>query len=81
MAKQREYVFLCMGEDCCKKGAERLKKSIKHLRKEDKRFKNLQVVKTYCMDQCKKGPNLIIHDKMYHDVSDLIELLKERENL
>ena len=60
--KARQYIFICTGKDCKKNGSKELLKELKKYRK----GKKLRVIKTKCMDHCKKGPNAIIDNTIYH---------------
>ena len=70
MSEGKRYIFICTGKDCKKAGAERIKKHLKSLRKENAALNNIEVIKTHCIDFCKKGPNLIIKDKVFNGVSE-----------
>lgn len=68
------YIFVCTGKSCKKNGSKLLLKQLKEQKKE----KGLKVVKTKCMDHCKKGPNVIVNNMLYHHAS--IEEILAPEN-
>lgn len=61
MAK-KNFFFVCTGKDCKKKGARELCKAVK----ENKSFR---LVKTKCLDSCKKAPCLILHEALYYNMN------------
>ena len=57
----KHYIFVCTGKSCRQNGSKALIKELKALKK-----KKVGIIKTKCMDYCKRGPNVIIKDNLYH---------------
>ncbi len=56
LTRSELLVFVCQGSDCKKGGSKKLRKRArKYLREKDFKKRSL-VVKTKCMDGCKRGP-------------------------
>lgn len=56
LTRSEVLVFVCQGSDCKKGGSKKLRKLAKrHLRDAGMKKRSL-VVKTKCMDGCKRGP-------------------------
>lgn len=60
---KKEFVFVCTGKDCKKRGAKKLCQQVK-------KHKGLRLIKTKCMDACKKAPNMIHNGAMQFTVSE-----------
>lgn len=65
----KKFVFICSGKDCKKNGCKSLQKVLKQTLKTQKLQKEIKLVKTKCLGYCKKGPNVIFQDQIYHQVS------------
>lgn len=74
---ERTYIFVCSGSDCKKKGCKEIVKILKDQIKSKKAGRKFKVIKTKCMDQCKRAPNLIVDNNMCHKVEaeDIKELI------
>ena len=66
--KSKQYIFFCTGKDCKKNGSKELYKALPKILKEKKLRPGIRVIKTKCMDHCKKGPNVIHANKLYNKV-------------
>ena len=73
-SESEKYIFICTAKSCKKNGSKTLVKELKKLKKD----KKLKVLKTKCMDDCKKGPNVVFDGQIYHraTVADVLDLLK-----
>lgn len=49
-------LFMCQGSDCKKNGAKKLRKAAKKHVKNQGWKKRVNIIKTKCMDGCKRGP-------------------------
>ncbi|QSE96541.1 (2Fe-2S) ferredoxin domain-containing protein [Fulvivirga lutea] len=67
---KKKFVFVCTDDDCKKAGSKALCKMVK-----DK--KGFRLIKTQCMDACKKAPNIIMNEALYSKVAkdNLAEML------
>ncbi|MGK7390560.1 MAG: (2Fe-2S) ferredoxin domain-containing protein [Candidatus Cyclobacteriaceae bacterium M2_1C_046] len=70
----KKYIFICTGSDCKKAGSKKMTKELSKYLKEEKLRSSVRIIKTKCMDQCKKAPNAIADNQVYHKTS--IEELK-----
>ena len=76
----RKYIFICTGSDCKKNGSKKLINVLSDHIKSEKLKSSVKIVKTKCLDHCKKGPNVIMDNRMYHKVKEqeIPALLKTR---
>ena len=65
---KKDFVFICTGKDCKKLGAKELVKSLKT-------DKSHRLIKTKCMDACKKAPCVIFHEAQHFKMDN--EKLKD----
>ena len=70
-------IVICMGSSCFSRGNNRNIDVIKEFIRNNNSKVILELTGTLCEDKCNKGPNILINDKMYHDVdpNSLLELL------
>lgn len=78
--KKIQYIFICTSKDCCKNGAKGVAKSLKKKIKSEGKKSGVALVKTKCMNYCKKGPNVIFNNDVYHKINDT-EALKLIDDL
>lgn len=55
--------YVCCGSKCKKRGGKHLYKQLKHAVKEKHLKRQVQVIKTGCTDNCKRGPVLAVMPK------------------
>lgn len=67
--KSKEYIFLCTGKDCKRNGSKELYRDLPELLKKKNIRSKVRVIKTKCMDHCKKGPNVIHANRLYSKVN------------
>jgi NADH:ubiquinone oxidoreductase subunit E len=68
MSKDYSYApecvfYVCCGSKCKKRGGKELYKGMKHWVKENRLRRTLQVIKTGCTDNCKRGPVVAVMPK------------------
>lgn len=68
--RNKKYIFICTGKDCKKNGSKQLAKTIAGDIKATGQKSSVVVVKTKCMNHCKKGPNVIADNSLYHKVKE-----------
>ena len=78
------FVFICQGKDCKKKGAKGLYKKFSADIKAKGLKQKTRVIKTKCTDRCKEAPAIIIKDHWLGKVKeaqvpDLINQYFEKE--
>lgn len=66
----KKFIFICTGSDCKKSGSKKLNKKLKSDIKSGGLQSAMDVIATKCMGECKKGPNIIINNCMYHKVKE-----------
>ena len=76
MHKQKKYIFICTGSDCKKAGSKKIIKELSGYLKEEKLKSSVRIIKTKCMDHCKKAPNAIVDNDICHKTS--VEELKSK---
>lgn len=69
-AENKKYIFICSSKDCKKNGSKQLTKSLSEELKKAGLKPSVVVVKTKCLNHCKKGPNVIVEDCLYHKVKE-----------
>lgn len=67
--KQHE-ISICMGSSCFARGNKATLQKIKQYLKKNGIEDKVVFKGSRCFDQCGKGPNLMIDDKMFHQVTD-----------
>lgn len=60
---KKPFVFICVDSDCKKKGSKELCKLVKSNRTH-------KLIKTECMDACKKAPNIIMNEALISNVTE-----------
>jgi NADH:ubiquinone oxidoreductase subunit E len=67
---EKHEISICMGSSCFARGNKATLQKIKsYLKKND--IENQVIFKgNRCFDQCGKGPNLKIDDKMFHQINE-----------
>jgi NADH:ubiquinone oxidoreductase subunit E len=75
---KKKYIFICTGSDCKKNGSKKLIKELSDYIKAEKSKSSVRIVKTKCLDHCKKGPNVIINNSLHHKVKEqeILSLIK-----
>lgn len=68
--ENKKYIFICTGKDCQKNGSKQLSKSFIQEVKAAGLKSAVSVIKTKCMDHCKKGPNVIVNNSLHHKVKE-----------
>lgn len=58
--EQAVTVFVCQKSNCCKKGGDKVKARLKALVKEAGLKREIRVVGSGCLDQCKEGPTVLV---------------------
>lgn len=75
-------LYVCCGSKCKKRGGKHLYKQLKHAVKEKHLKRKVQIIKTGCTDNCKRGPVIAVMPKNeWHfevDESKAMLLLAER---
>ena len=73
-------IFVCTKSNCCRKGGDKVRSELKAAIKEAGLKKEVRVVESGCLDQCKKGPALLVApanqvfcEVKPSDVEDLLE--------
>ncbi|GAA0892086.1 hypothetical protein GCM10009122_17650 [Fulvivirga kasyanovii] len=69
-SKSRKYIFVCAAKDCKKNGSKKLEKQLTGKIKGSSLKSSVEVIKTKCMGHCKKGPNVIVNNCLYHKVKE-----------
>lgn len=65
----QQFVFICNGKDCKKRGCKDIQKAIKQNLKQKRKQKAIKVINTKCTGQCKKAPVLIAQSKWLTEMS------------
>ena len=68
--ENKKYIFICTSKDCKKNGSKQLTKSLSEEIKKAGLKSTVVIVKTKCMNHCKKGPNVIADNCLYHKVKE-----------
>ncbi|ELR73670.1 hypothetical protein C900_02074 [Fulvivirga imtechensis AK7] len=68
--ENKKYIFICTSKDCKKNGSKLLTRSLSTEIKKAALKSSVVVVKTKCMNHCKKGPNVIVENCLYHKVKE-----------
>ncbi len=89
MPKRQRYVFLCVNErppgnpkGCCLHGgADQVRDRFAELIKRDNLREQIRVIRTSCLDNCSKGPTVVVYpdDVWYQGVqaADVEEIIEE----
>lgn len=67
---KKNYIFICTGSDCKKNGSKKLISAVSDHLKAQKLKSSVKIIKTKCLDHCKKGPNAIIDNCLHHKVKE-----------
>ena len=70
MRATQKFIYLCTGKDCQKGGSKKLLKSLPKTLTGKSPKSRVRIVKTKCLDLCKKGPNMIYDDRVYSNVNE-----------
>lgn len=65
---QKIEVKICMGSSCFSRGNNKTLETIQKYREANKDWMELNLKGTLCRDCCAKGPNIMINEKLYHNV-------------
>ncbi len=65
-----QFVFVCKGSDCKKKGGKQLLKSFNKTLKSTNRSKSAVVIETKCMNRCKEAPTVVVGQKWLTKVKE-----------
>ncbi len=71
-------ISVCVGTNCFMKGSQEILKNILDLIEERKLSEYVEVKANFCMENCDKGPNISIGNKIYAGV-DIDSIIKEIE--
>jgi NADH:ubiquinone oxidoreductase subunit E len=76
---RKQYIFVCHGKDCFKKGAKEVHQGLEKALKGSKKS-SCCLVKTRCMDHCKEGPSVVVDGIWYGKVSskDLQKIVEKK---
>lgn len=81
MTKSRakfDFVFVCLGKDCKKAGVEELYKHYKKLKSLPGSKIRMKVIKTKCIDYCKKAPVLVANNAIhFHATENSVKVSEE----
>lgn len=58
---QSQCIFVCMGGSCRHGGSKKLRKKLEHLIADEGLDKAVRVTGMTCMDECGKGPNVLVY--------------------
>ncbi|MCC5874726.1 MAG: (2Fe-2S) ferredoxin domain-containing protein [Candidatus Sumerlaeia bacterium] len=74
-------IFVCGKSNCCKKGGDKVRSKLKAAIKEAGLKREIRVVESGCLDECKNGPavmlcpaNLVFSEVRPGDVDELLEV-------
>lgn len=74
-------IFVCGKSNCCKKGGDKVKSKLKTAIKEAGLKREIRVVESGCLDECKSGPavmlcpaNMVFTQVRPGDVDELLEV-------
>jgi NADH:ubiquinone oxidoreductase subunit E len=72
-------IKICMGSSCFRRGNRKNLEFIEAYLEEHGFVAEVELVGSRCEEKCRKGPNLEINGRMYHEVSQeiLVELLEQ----
>lgn len=68
--QHKKYIFICTGSDCKKNGSKLLKKALSGQMKSTGPKAPVDIIATKCIGHCKKGPNVIVDNCLYHKVKE-----------
>lgn len=68
----RPRIKICMGSSCFRRGNRKNLEFIESYLEEHGCVAEVELVGSRCEEQCRKGPNLEINGRMYHEVSQEI---------
>ncbi|PMQ02020.1 MAG: iron hydrogenase [Dictyoglomus sp. NZ13-RE01] len=77
--EEKIKVKVCLGTSCYMKGSYKILNGLLDLVKKEDWARNIEVVGTFCTENCDKSPNVIINDKIINeaDFEKVKEILKE----
>ncbi len=64
-----DTIIICMGSSCFSRGNTEIANSIKNFIKNHKLEVSVCIKGCLCQGKCKKGPNIIINNKMFSQIS------------
>jgi NADH:ubiquinone oxidoreductase subunit E len=67
---KKHEIIVCMGSSCFARGNKATLQKIKDYLKLNNLEEKVVFKGNRCFDKCGKGPNLMIDDKMFHQVSE-----------
>ena len=67
---KKHEIIVCMGSSCFARGNKATLQKIKDYLKRNNLEEKVVFKGNRCFDKCGKGPNLMIDDKMFHQVSE-----------
>jgi len=72
-------IKICMGSSCFRRGNRKNLEFIETYLQEHGLVAEVELVGSRCEEECRKGPNLEINGRMYHEVSleILVDLLEQ----
>ncbi len=78
MRFSRKLVFICVGSDCKKAGAKKIKKELKESAEAGSLKGHCKFIQTKCMDLCKSAPVVIVDSHFckkaeFKKITDLIK--------
>lgn len=68
-------IKICMGSSCFRRGNRKNLEFIEKYLEDNDRTAEVELVGSRCEEQCRKGPNLQINGRMFHEVN--LEMLTE----
>jgi NADH:ubiquinone oxidoreductase subunit E len=72
-------VILCLGSSCFARGNQEIIRLIKKYIDRKDLSDRVEFKGDHCFDQCSKGPNMLVGDKMYQEITEqnIIGILDE----
>lgn len=67
---KKHEIIVCMGSSCFARGNKATLQKIKDYLKRNNLEEKVVFKGNRCFDKCGKGPNLMIDDKMFHQVTE-----------
>ena len=65
-------ITICMGSSCFSRGNSRNIEVVQEFLKKHTLPPNVELCGHLCEGHCKSGPNVMINDKMYHEVDPIV---------
>jgi len=66
---EKTTITVCMGSSCFARGNAENLEYIENYVKENNLDINIELCGSRCENKCAQGPNILINEKMYHNVS------------